>query len=396
MNQQLSERINNMATSATLAMAAKARELRAEGKDIIGLSLGEPDFNTPDFIKDAAIQAIHENYNSYSPVDGYVELKEAIIKKFKRDNNLTYTAPQIVVSNGAKQSLANLAGVLINKGDEVILPCPYWVSYSDIVKLSEGVPVEVKTTIETDFKMTPKQLEAAITPKTKMIWFSSPCNPSGSLYNKEELTALAKVILKHDNIYVVSDEIYEHINYTGKQHASMAQVDGMFERTVTVNGVSKAFAMTGWRIGYIGAPDWIARACNKMQGQVTSGANCIAQRATITALNEPPTRVKYMIDEFKVRRDLVLDLLKDIDGFETNVPEGAFYVFPNVSAFFGKTLRGKTINNATDLSLYLLEEALVATVTGDAFGAPDCLRISYAASQEQIKEAIKRIKEVVC
>ena len=396
MNQQLSERINNMATSATLAMAAKARELRAEGKDIIGLSLGEPDFNTPDFIKDAAIQAIHENYNSYSPVDGYVELKEAIIKKFKRDNNLTYTAPQIVVSNGAKQSLANLAGVLINKGDEVILPCPYWVSYSDIVKLSEGVPVEVKTTIETDFKMTPEQLEAAITPKTKMIWFSSPCNPSGSLYNKEELTALAKVILKHDNIYVVSDEIYEHINYTGKQHASMAQVDGMFERTVTVNGVSKAFAMTGWRIGYIGAPDWIARACNKMQGQVTSGANCIAQRATITALNEPPTRVKYMIDEFKVRRDLVLDLLKDIDGFETNVPEGAFYVFPNVSAFFGKTLRGKTINNATDLSLYLLEEALVATVTGDAFGAPDCLRISYAASQEQIKEAIKRIKEVVC
>ena len=396
MNQQLSERINNMATSATLAMAAKARELRAEGKDIIGLSLGEPDFNTPDFIKDAAIQAINDNYNSYSPVDGYVELKEAIIKKFKRDNNLTYTAPQIVVSNGAKQSLANLAGVLINKGDEVILPCPYWVSYSDIVKLSEGVPVEVKTTIETDFKMTPEQLEAAITPKTKMIWFSSPCNPSGSLYNKEELTALAKVILKHDNIYVVSDEIYEHINYTGKQHASMAQVDGMFERTVTVNGVSKAFAMTGWRIGYIGAPDWIARACNKMQGQVTSGANCIAQRATITALNEPPTRVKYMIDEFKVRRDLVLDLLKDIDGFETNVPEGAFYVFPNVSAFFGKTLRGKTINNATDLSLYLLEEALVATVTGDAFGAPDCLRISYAASQEQIKEAIKRIKEVVC
>lgn len=396
MNQQLSERINNMATSATLAMAAKARELRAEGKDIIGLSLGEPDFNTPDFIKDAAIQAINDNYNSYSPVDGYVELKEAIIKKFKRDNNLTYTPPQIVVSNGAKQSLANLAGVLINKGDEVILPCPYWVSYSDIVKLSEGVPVEVKTTIETDFKMTPEQLEAAITPKTKMIWFSSPCNPSGSLYNNEELNALAKVILKHENIYVVSDEIYEHINYTGKPHASMAQVNGMFERTVTVNGVSKAFAMTGWRIGYIGAPDWIARACNKMQGQVTSGANCIAQRATITALNEPPTRVKYMIDEFKVRRDLVLDLLSEIDGFETNVPEGAFYVFPNVSAFFGKTLRGKTINNATDLSLYLLEEALVATVTGDAFGAPDCLRISYAASQEQIKEAIKRIKEVVC
>jgi len=392
---QLSERIQNMATSATLAMAAKARELRAEGKDIIGLSLGEPDFNTPDFIKDAAIQAINDNYNSYSPVDGYVELKQAIITKFKRDNNLTYTLPQIIVSNGAKQSLANIAGILLDKGDEVILPCPYWVSYADIVKLSEGVPVEVKTSIDTDFKMTPSQLEAAITPKTKMIWFSSPCNPSGSLYGKEELAALAKVILKYPNIYVVSDEIYEHINYTGKPHASMAQVEGMFDRTVTVNGVSKAFAMTGWRIGYIGAPDWIARACNKMQGQVTSGANCIAQRATITALTESPSRVKFMIDEFKVRRDLVLDLLNDIEGFETNVPEGAFYVFPNVSYFFGKTLRGKTIKNATDFSLYLLEEALVATVTGDAFGNPDCIRISYAASQEQIVEAIKRIREVV-
>ena len=392
---QLSERIQNMATSATLAMAAKARELRAEGKDIIGLSLGEPDFNTPDFIKDAAIQAINDNYNSYSPVDGYVELKEAIITKFKRDNNLSYSLPQIVVSNGAKQSLANIAGILLNKDDEVILPCPYWVSYADIVKLSEGVPVEVKTSIDTDFKMTPNQLEAAITPKTKMIWFSSPCNPSGSLYSKEELEALAKVILKYPNIYVVSDEIYEHINYTGKPHASMAQVEGMFDRTVTVNGVSKAFAMTGWRIGYIGAPDWIARACNKMQGQVTSGANCIAQRATITALIESPSKVQYMIDEFKVRRDLVLDLINDIEGFEANVPEGAFYVFPNISAFFGKTLRGKTINNATDFSLYLLEEALVATVTGDAFGNPDCIRISYAASQEQIIEAIKRIKDVV-
>ena len=396
MNQNnLSERILNMSTSATLAMAAKARELRAEGKDIIGLSLGEPDFNTPEFIKDAAIQAINDNYNSYTPVDGYVELKDAIIKKFKRDNNLSYSPTQIVVSNGAKQSLANLAGVLINKGDEVILPCPYWVSYSDIVKLSEGIPVEVKTSIETDFKMTPEQLEAAITPKTKMVWFSSPCNPSGSLYSNEELIALSKVILQHDNIFVVSDEIYEHINYTGKPHASMAQVEGMYDRTITVNGVSKAFAMTGWRIGYIGAPDWIARACNKMQGQVTSGANCIAQRATITALTEPPSKIKYMIDEFKIRRDLVLDLLKDIKGFETNTPEGAFYVFPNVSAFFGKTLKGKTINNATDLSLYLLEEALVATVTGDAFGAPDCLRISYAASQEQIKEAIKRIKDAL-
>ncbi|AUC75276.1 MULTISPECIES: pyridoxal phosphate-dependent aminotransferase [Flavobacteriaceae] len=395
MSQPLSDRILNMSTSATLAMAAKARELRGEGKDIIGLSLGEPDFNTPDFIKDAAIQAINDNYNSYSPVDGYVELKEAVITKFKRDNNLTYTLPQIVVSTGAKQSLANIAAVMLNKGDEVILPCPYWVSYSDIVKLSEGVPVEVQTSIDTDFKMTPAQLEAAITPKTKMVWFSSPCNPSGSLYSKAELEALAVVLKQHPNIYVVSDEIYEHINYTGKPHASMAGIDGMFNNTITVNGVSKAFAMTGWRIGYIGAPDWIARACNKMQGQITSGANCIAQRAVITALNADPSVVKFMIDEFKVRRDLVLDLLSNIEGFQTNTPEGAFYVFPDVSYFFGKTLRGKTIHNATDFSLYLLEEALVATVTGDAFGNSNCIRISYAASQKEIIEAIKRIKEVV-
>ncbi|MCX7550819.1 pyridoxal phosphate-dependent aminotransferase [Xanthomarina sp. F2636L] len=391
----LSERVLNMSTSATLAMAAKTRELKAQGKDIIGLSLGEPDFNTPDYIKDAAIQAINENYNSYSPVDGYVELKEAIINKFKRDNNLTYTLPQIVVSTGAKQALANVASVLINKGDEVILPCPYWVSYADIVELFEGVPVEVKTSIDNDFKMTPEQLEAAITPKTKMIWYSSPCNPSGSLYSTEELRALADVLQKHPNIYVVSDEIYEHINFTENGHASMAQFEDMFDRTVTVNGVSKAFAMTGWRIGYIGAPEAIARACNKMQGQITSGANCIAQRATITALNESPTRVKFMIDEFKIRRDLVLNLLSDIDGFQTNTPEGAFYVFPNVSYYFGKTLNGKKINNATDFSLYLLEKALVATVTGEAFGNPDCIRISYAASQEQIIEAIKRIKEAV-
>lgn len=395
MNQQLSNRILNMSTSATLAMAAKARELRGEGKDIIGLSLGEPDFNTPGFIKDAAIQAINDNYNSYTPVDGYQELKEAIITKFKRDNNLTYTLPQIVVSTGAKQCLANVAAVILNDGDEVILPCPYWVSYADIVKLNDGVPVEVPTTIDTDFKMTPAQLEAAITPKTKMLWFSSPCNPSGSIYSKEELEGLAEVLKKHPNIYIVSDEIYEHINYTEAPHTSMASIDGMYDKTITVNGVSKAFAMTGWRIGYIGAPDWIARACNKMQGQITSGANCIAQRAVITALNADPSAVKYMIDEFKVRRDLVLDLLSDIEGFNTNVPEGAFYVFPNVSYFFGKTLKGKTINNATDFSLFLLEEALVATVTGDAFGNPDCIRISYAASQEQIKEAIKRIKKAV-
>jgi len=383
-----------MATSATLAMAAKARELRGEGKDIIGLSLGEPDFNTPDFIKEAAIQAINDNYNSYSPVDGYIELKEAIITKFKRDNNLTYTPSQIVVSTGAKQSLANIAGVMLNEGDEVILPCPYWVSYSDIVKLYDGVPVEVKTSIDTDFKMTPKQLEAAITPNTKMIWFSSPCNPSGSVYSKTELRALADVLVKHPNIYVVSDEIYEHINY-GEGHASIGEFEDMYNNTITVNGVSKAFAMTGWRIGYIGAPEKIARACNKMQGQMTSGANCIAQRAVITALNESPSRVQYMIDEFKERRDLILKLVNGIEGFKANTPDGAFYVFPDVTHYFGKTLRGKKINNATDFSLYLLEEALVATVTGEAFGNPDCIRISYAASKEQIIEAIKRIKEVV-
>ncbi len=391
---QLSDRINNLSTSATLAMAAKARELRAEGKDIIGLSLGEPDFNTPDFVKDAAIEAINQNYNSYTPVDGYIELKDAIITKFKRDNNLNYSRQNIVVSTGAKQALFNVASVMLNIRDEVILPCPYWVSYSDIVKLNGGVPVEVKTDITNDFKMTAQQLEAAITPKTKMIWYSSPCNPSGSVYSKEELRAIADVLQKHPNIYVVSDEIYEHINFIGGHH-SMAQFDDMYDRTITVNGVSKAFAMTGWRIGYIGAPDWIARACNKMQGQVTSGANCIAQRAVIKALEADPSRIQYMIDEFKVRRKLILQLLDDVEGFKTNEPEGAFYVFPNVSAYFGKTFKEKTINNATDMSMYLLEEALVATVTGEAFGNPDCIRISYAASQDNIKEAIKRIQKAL-
>ena len=392
MNQLLSDRILNMATSATLAMAAKARELKAEGKDIIGLSLGEPDFNTPDFIKAAAKQAIDDNYNSYTPVDGYGELKQAIITKFKRDNNLLYKPSQIVVSTGAKQCLANVALVLLNKGDEVILPCPYWVSYADIVKLSEGTPIEVKTSIATDFKMTPAQLEAAITPNTKMIWFSSPCNPSGSVYSKQELRALADVLQKHPKIYVVSDEIYEHINY-GSGHASMAQFEDMYDRTITVNGVSKAFAMTGWRIGYLGAPEAIARACNKMQGQITSGANCIAQRAVITALEASPSKVQYMIDEFKTRRDLMLNLLSEIDSFSCNIPEGAFYVFPDVSSLFGKTFNGVQINNATDLSLFLLEDALVATVTGDAFGNPNCIRISYAASQKQIIAAIERIKK---
>ncbi|GAB2766601.1 pyridoxal phosphate-dependent aminotransferase [Salinimicrobium soli] len=390
----LSDRINSMSTSQTLAMAAKTRELKAEGKDIIGLSLGEPDFNTPDFIKEAAIEAINENYNSYTPVDGYVELKDAIITKFKRDNNLTYDRSQIVVSTGAKQSLANVALVMLNPGDEVILPCPYWVSYAEIVKLAEGVPVEVPTTVETNFKMTPQQLEEAITPKTKMLWYSSPCNPSGMVYSREELRALADVLAKHPDIIVVSDEIYEHINFVGG-HASMAEFDDMYNRVVTVNGVSKAFAMTGWRIGYIGAPADIARACNKMQGQITSGANCIAQRAVITALEAPVSSIQYMIDRFKSRRKLIIDLMSEIDGFKITEPEGAFYVFPDVSEFFGKTIRGHEIKDSTDFSMFLLEEALVATVTGDAFGSPDCIRFSYAASEAEIEEAMKRIKKAL-
>ena len=394
MKEYLSDRINNLAVSQTLAMAAKARELKNDGKDVIGLSLGEPDFNTPNYIKQAAVNAINEDYNSYTPVDGYVDLKNAIITKFKRDNKLNYDLSQIVVSTGAKQSLSNVAAALINPNEEVILPCPYWVSYSDIVGLNGGVPVEVKTDISNDFKMTAKDLENAITPKTKMLWFSSPCNPSGSVYSKKELRELADVLVKYPNIYVLSDEIYEHINFCGG-HFSIAEFEDMYDRTITVNGVSKAFAMTGWRIGYIGGPSWIARACNKMQGQVTSGANCIAQRAVITALLESPSKITYMVDEFKLRRDLILSLLNGIDGFKCNTPDGAFYVFPDISYFFGKTIDGYKINNASDMSLFLLDKALVATVTGDAFGDPNCIRISYAASQDQLIEAIKRIKKVL-
>ena len=394
MQQKLSDRINNLATSQTLAMAAKTRELREEGKDIIGLSLGEPDFNTPDFIKEAAIQAIKDNYSSYTPVDGYVELKDAITTKFKRDNGLNYSRSQIVVSTGAKQSLANIAMVMLNPGDEVLLPCPYWVSYADLIKLSEGTPIELPTTVESNFKITPEQLEAAITPKTRMIWYSSPCNPSGMVYSKEELRALADVLVNYPDIIVVSDEIYEHINFVGA-HASMAQFDDMYDRVITVNGVSKAFAMTGWRIGYIGAPEWIAKACTKIQGQITSGANSIAQRAVITALEAPVSKIQFMIDTFKERRKLIITLMNEINGFKTTEPEGAFYVFPNISYFFGKTIKGHHIKNATDFSLFLLEEALVATVTGDAFGNPECIRISYAASEAQIEEALKRIKSAV-
>jgi aspartate aminotransferase len=392
--QHLTDRINHMAVSATLAMAAKARELKQEGRDIIGLSLGEPDFNVPDFIKEAAKKAIDENWSSYSPVDGYVDLKKAIAAKFKRDNNLTYGLDQIVVSTGAKQSLYNVAMAMIQQGDEVILPAPYWVSYSDIVKLAEGVPVEVPTSLETDFKMTAAQLEAAITPRTKMLWFSSPCNPSGSVYSQQELESLAEVLRKHPGIFVVSDEIYEHINFTG-QHVSIAAIEGMYDRTITVNGVSKAFAMTGWRIGYIGAPAWIAKATNKLQGQVTSGANSIGQRATIAALEAPKSSIQFMIDEFHKRRDLILGLMAEIPGFKLNVPEGAFYVFPDVSDYFGRTIQGVKIENANDFALFLLDKANVATVTGEAFGNNDCIRISYAASESEIKEAMSRIKAAV-
>ncbi len=386
----LSNRINSLPVSATLAMAAKARELKNQGVDVIGLSLGEPDFNTPEFIKEAAVQAVHDNWNSYSPVDGYADLKEAICEKFKRDNKIQYKPSQIVVSTGAKQSIANVCMVLLNPGDEVLLPAPYWVSYSAIATLAEAKSVLIPSTIDTDFKITPAQLEAAITPKTKLIMFNSPNNPSGTIYTEAEYRALGKVLEKHPDIYILSDEIYEHINY-GTPHFSIAAIPELYDRTITVNGVAKAFAMTGWRIGYIGAPDWIAKACNKMQGQITSGANCIAQRATIAAVSAPVSKIQYMVDEFAVRRELIINLLSEIPGIKLNQPQGAFYVFPDVSYYFGKTLDGVTINNATDFAIFLLEKAHVATVTGEAFGNANCIRISYAASESDIRNAISRI-----
>jgi len=340
MTNKLSDRINNLPVSATLAMAAKARELKENGIDIIGLSLGEPDFNTPDFIKKAAIQAIDDNYNSYTPVDGYVDLKKSICNKFKRDNGLDYKPNQIVVSTGAKQSIANAVQVLINPGDDVLLVAPYWVSYSAIVTLAEGNSIEIRSDISSDFKITSKQLEDSITDKTKLVIINSPNNPSGSVYSEKEYLALAEVLEKYPKIFILSDEIYEHINY-GIPHFSFAKIPSMFERTITVNGLAKAFAMTGWRIGYIGAPEWIAKACTKMQGQITSGANCIAQRATIAALEAPVSKIKYMVDEFKERRKLIIELLKEINGVKLNQPQGAFYVFPDISSFFGKTLKGK-------------------------------------------------------
>jgi len=394
MTNKLSNRIKNLPVSATLAMAAKARELKENGIDIIGLSLGEPDFNTPDFIKNAAVQAIEDNYNSYTPVDGYLDLKKSICKKFKRDNGLNYNTNQIVVSTGAKQSIANNIQVLINPGDDVLLVAPYWVSYSAIVTLAEGNPIEIRSDISSDFKITAAQLDNSITPNTKLVIINSPNNPSGTVYTKDELIELSMVLEKYPNIYVLSDEIYEHINY-GVPHFSFAKIPSMFNRTITVNGLAKAFAMTGWRIGYIGAPDWIAKACTKMQGQITSGTNCIAQRATIAALDASVGEIKYMVDEFKERRKLIIDLLNNIKGIKVNQPMGAFYVFPDISDFFGKTIKGKTIKNASDFAIFLLEESHVATVTGDAFGCPNNIRISYAASKEQIAEAIKRIQSAL-
>ena len=392
MKEYLTDKINNLPASATLTMAAKARELKNSGIDIIGLSLGEPDFNTPDFIKNSAIDAINQNYNSYTPVDGYLELKEAICKKFHRDNKIIYNPNQIVVSTGAKQSIANVVQALIKPGEEVILLAPFWVSYSAIVLMADGIPKILKSDISNDFKVSAKQIDDAISEKTKMIIINSPNNPSGSIYNEKELNEIASVVKKYPNVFVLSDEIYEHINY-GTEHVSFASIEGMYDRTITVNGIAKAFAMTGWRIGYLGAPIWIAKACTKLQGQVTSGANCIAQRATIEAITESPEKINYMVKEFEQRRNLIIKLLSEIKGFQLNNPDGAFYIFPDISYYFGKKIGDVTIKNASDFAMLVLEKAHVATVTGDAFGSPKNIRISYAASKENIITAVNRIKD---
>ena len=393
MNKFLTDKVNNLSASATLAMAAKARELRSKGVDVIGLSLGEPDFNIPEFIKEAAVKAINDNYNSYTPVDGYVDLKKAILRKFSRDNNLNYSASQIVVSTGAKQSIANVIEAMISPGDEVILLAPFWVSYSAMIEICGGIPVIVKSDITSNFKVTASKIKDNITSKTKMIIVNSPNNPSGSVYNENELRQIGKMLMDYPKIFVLSDEIYEHINY-GVKHFSFASIPEMYDRTITVNGVAKAFAMTGWRIGYLGAPEWLAKACTKLQGQSTSGANCIAQKATIAALDANVNQIKYMIDEFSERRELIIDLLSEIEGFKLNNPDGAFYIFPDISYFFGKTINGFEIKNSTDFSLFILEKAHVATVTGEAFGSPNNIRISYAASRENIKKAVDRIKSI--
>ena len=391
----VSDRILNMAESATLAMAAKAREYKAKGIEVISLSLGEPDFKTPKHIQEGAKAAIDEQkYFAYPPVNGYADVRQAISDKFKRDNGLDYAADQIVISNGAKQSIANVMMALLNGGDEVVVFSPFWVSYSALIELAGGTPVYVKGGIESDFKVTPAQLAAAITDKTKAIIYSSPCNPTGSVFTKEELTALAEVIKQHDDVVVIADEIYELINYTGA-HASMGAIEGMQDRTVTVNGMAKGFAMTGWRVGYIGAPTWLAKACNKIQGQFTS-ANCgIAQRAAYTALTSDLGPSHEMAAEYLRRRGLVKELLDSIPGVKTNLPQGAFYFFPDVSAYFGKTDGETTINNASDLCMYILDNAHVSLVTGEAFGDPNCVRLSYAASEEDLREAVRRIKETL-
>ena len=389
---QLSDRLLAMEESATIAMAKKSRELKALGMDIISLSLGEPDFYTPAFIKDAAKKALDDNYTMYTPVAGYDDLRESISLKFKRDNNLSYSKEQIVVSTGAKQSIANVVLSIINPGDEVIIPAPYWVSYLEIVKVAEGTPVVINAGLEKDFKITGDDLEKAITPKTKMLMFSTPCNPTGSVYTKEELADLAQVLKKYPQIIALSDEIYEHINFIGK-HESLAQFPEIYDQVVTVNGVSKAWAMTGWRLGYIGAPKTIALACDKVQGQFTSATCSITQKATISAMHADPSVLSDMISAFKKRRDLVLSLLGEIPGIKINNPDGAFYVFPDCSSFFGKEYNGSTISNSDQLCMYLLEEGLVALVGGEAFGDPNCFRISYAASEETLTKAMHRIKE---
>ena len=393
---QLSNRLQRLAPSATLAMSQKSAEMKAQGIDVINMSVGEPDFNTPDHIKEAAKQAVDQNYSRYSPVPGYADLRQAIVRKLKQENGLDYTVNEILVSNGAKQSVCNTVMALVNPGEEVIIPAPYWVSYPQMALLAGGTPVTVEATFEQNFKMTPQQLEAAITPRTRLLILCSPSNPTGSVYNKEELRALADIILKHDDLYVLADEIYEHINYVG-HHESIAQFPGMKERTIVVNGVSKAYAMTGWRIGYIAAPEWIVKGCNKLQGQYTSGPCSVSQKAAEAAYVQSQECVEQMRQAFERRRDLIVSLAKDIPGLEVNVPEGAFYLFPKCSAFFGtkSVVDGTPVNTSTDLAMYLLEEAHVATVGGDAFGDPNCFRMSYATSDDNIREAMRRIKEAL-
>lgn len=391
---ELSNRLNRLAPSQTLAMSQKSGEMKAQGIDVINMSVGEPDFNTPDHIKEAAKKAVDENFSRYSPVPGYMDLRKAIVAKLKNENNLDYATSEILVSSGAKQSVCNTVMALVNDGEEVIIPAPYWVSYPQMVKLAGGTPVIVNAGFEQNFKMTPEQLEAAITSKTRMLILCSPSNPTGSVYTKDELEALAEVIKRHDDLFVLADEIYEHINYVGK-HESIAQFPGMKERTIIVNGVSKAYAMTGWRIGFVAAPEWIVKGCNKLQGQYTSGPCSVSQKAAEAAYTTSQECVETMRKAFERRRDLIVELAKEIPGLEVNCPQGAFYLFPKCSGFYGKSYEGKTINNSTDLAMFLLEEGHVATVGGDAFGDPECFRMSYATSDDNIREAMRRIKETL-